>query len=70
MIRPERTKARLLYMWLPFMILPIQAALERVPPSLTEASSDLGARPRQTFRHVMLPLSLPGVVAGSIFTFP
>ncbi|HYV46558.1 MAG TPA: ABC transporter permease [Myxococcaceae bacterium] len=57
------------YMWLPYMVLPIQAALERVPPSLTEASSDLGARPRSTFRHVLLPLSLPGVVAGSIFTF-
>lgn len=58
-----------LYMWLPFMILPIQAALERVPRSLIEASGDLGARPRQTFRHVTLPLALPGVVAGSIFTF-
>lgn len=58
-----------LYVWLPFMILPIQAALERVPPSMLEASGDLGARPRQTFRHVLLPLALPGVVAGSIFTF-
>ncbi len=58
-----------LYVWLPFMILPIQAALERVPPSMLEASGDLGARPGQTFRHVLLPLALPGIVAGSIFTF-
>jgi len=58
-----------LYIWLPFMILPIVAALERVPRSLTEASADLGARPAQTFRRVVLPLALPGVVAGSIFTF-
>jgi putative spermidine/putrescine transport system permease protein len=58
-----------LYIWLPFMILPIQAALERVPPSLLDASADLGARPRQTFRQVILPLAFPGVVAGSIFTF-
>ena len=57
------------YVWLPFMILPIQAALERVPPSLIEASGDLGAHPGQTFRLVLLPLALPGVVAGSIFTF-
>lgn len=58
-----------LYIWLPFMILPLQAALERVPPSLFDASSDLGARPGQTFRHVILPLAVPGLVAGSIFTF-
>lgn len=58
-----------LYVWLPFMILPTQAALERVPVSLIEASSDLGAAPRQTFRSVLLPLALPGMVAGSIFTF-
>ncbi len=58
-----------IYLWLPFMILPIQAALERVPGSLMEASSDLGATPGQTFRTVILPLALPGVVAGSIFTF-
>ncbi len=58
-----------LYVWLPYMILPIQAALERVPRSLLHASEDLGARPRQTFRHVVLPLAFPGVVAGSIFTF-
>lgn len=58
-----------LYIWLPFMILPIQAALERVPPSLLDASSDLGARPGTTFRKVILPLAFPGIVAGSIFTF-
>lgn len=58
-----------LYVWLPFMILPVQAALERVPPSMLEASGDLGARPGQTLRHVILPLALPGVIAGSIFTF-
>jgi putative spermidine/putrescine transport system permease protein len=57
------------YVWLPFMILPIQAALERVPPSLIEAASDLGATPGQSFRTVILPLAFPGVVAGSIFTF-
>ncbi|MDH4440960.1 MAG: ABC transporter permease, partial [Rhizobium sp.] len=57
------------YVWLPFMILPIQASLERVPGNLIEASGDLGADARQTFRHVLLPLSLPGIVAGSIFTF-
>src|SRR3546814_9141667 len=51
------------------MILPIQAALERVPASLIEASGDLGATPRQAFATVILPLALPGVVAGSIFTF-
>ncbi|HJQ58170.1 MAG TPA: ABC transporter permease [Vineibacter sp.] len=58
-----------LYIWLPFMVLPIVAALERVPRSLIEASADLGAGPGATFRRVILPLSLPGVVAGSIFTF-
>ena len=58
-----------LYVWLPFMILPVQAALERVPPSMLEASGDLGARPGQTLRHVTLPLALPGIIAGSIFTF-
>jgi putative spermidine/putrescine transport system permease protein len=58
-----------LYVWLPFMILPIVAALERVPRSLVEASADLGASPRQTLGRVILPLALPGVVAGSIFTF-
>ena len=58
-----------LYVWLPFMILPTQAALERVPGSIIEASSDLGAAPFQTLRHVLLPLALPGLIAGSIFTF-
>jgi putative spermidine/putrescine transport system permease protein len=58
-----------LYVWLPFMVLPIVAALERVPRNLIEASSDLGARPAQTFRKVIWPLGLPGVAAGSIFTF-
>jgi len=57
------------YIWLPYMILPIQAALERVPRSFEEASGDLGAKPSETFRHVILPLALPGVIAGSIFTF-
>lgn len=57
------------YVWLPYMILPMQAALERVPNSLIEASADLGAGGWRTFRSVILPLALPGVVAGSIFTF-
>jgi putative spermidine/putrescine transport system permease protein len=57
------------YIWIPYMILPINAALERVPKSVIEASSDLGASPAYTFRHVILPLAWPGVVAGSIFTF-
>jgi putative spermidine/putrescine transport system permease protein len=57
------------YVWLPFMILPVQASLERVPANLVEASSDLGATPAQTFRNVLFPLALPGIVAGSIFTF-
>ncbi|NBZ88255.1 ABC transporter permease [Stagnihabitans tardus] len=58
-----------LYVWLPYMILPLQAALERVPQSLLEASSDLGATRAQTFRTVVLPLAMPGMIAGSIFTF-
>ena len=57
------------YIWLPFMILPVQAALERIPGSLLQASADLGAAPRQTFRYVVLPLAIPGIAAGSIFTF-
>lgn len=57
------------YMWLPFMILPVQAAIERIPASCIEASADLGAAPRTTFRKVVFPLALPGVAAGSIFTF-
>jgi len=58
-----------LYVWLPYMILPTQAALERVPANLLEASADLGAVPRQTFWTVIFPLALPGLIAGSIFTF-
>jgi putative spermidine/putrescine transport system permease protein len=57
------------YLWLPYMILPIYAGLERIPDSLLTASDDLGARPLTTFRRVILPLVLPAVVAGSIFTF-
>jgi putative spermidine/putrescine transport system permease protein len=57
------------YIWLPFMVLPVFAAIERVPDSYLEASGDLGARGGLTFRRVMLPLTLPGIVAGSIFTF-
>jgi len=57
------------YIWLPFMIVPIYGALERIPDSLLEASGDLGARNWRTLRSVVLPLALPGVVAGSIFTF-
>jgi putative spermidine/putrescine transport system permease protein len=66
---PLGTFTVFVYMWLPFMILPIQAAIERIPRSLLEASGDLGASPRQTFRRVILPLAMPGVAAGSIFTF-
>ena len=58
-----------LYVWLPYMILPMQAALERVPTSMLEASADLGASRGQTLRTVILPLALPGIIAGSIFTF-
>lgn len=57
------------YLWLPYMILPIYAGLERIPASLLEASGDLGARPATTFRRVVLPLVFPALVAGSIFTF-
>jgi putative spermidine/putrescine transport system permease protein len=57
------------YIWLPYMILPIYAGLERIPSSFLEASGDLGARPGTTFRRVVLPLALPAIVAGSIFTF-
>ena len=57
------------YVWLPFMILPVFAALERIPENYLEASSDLGARGFRTLRSVILPLALPGIVAGSIFTF-
>jgi len=57
------------YLWLPYMILPIYAGLERIPKSLLEASADLGGRPGTTFRRVILPLVFPALVAGSIFTF-
>jgi putative spermidine/putrescine transport system permease protein len=57
------------YLWLPFMILPVYAGLERIPSSLIEASGDLGAKAGRTFREVVLPLAFPAVVAGSIFTF-
>jgi putative spermidine/putrescine transport system permease protein len=57
------------YLWLPYMILPIFAGLGRIPPSVLEASADLGGRGGTTFRHVILPLVFPAVVAGSIFTF-
>ncbi len=58
-----------LYVWLPYMILPMQASLERVPVAMLEASADLGASRGQTFRTVVLPLAMPGIIAGSIFTF-
>jgi putative spermidine/putrescine transport system permease protein len=57
------------YLWLPYMILPIYAGLERIPDSLLSASEDLGAKPLLTFRRVILPLAFPAIVAGSIFTF-
>jgi putative spermidine/putrescine transport system permease protein len=57
------------YVWLPFMVLPVYAALERIPHSYIEASRDLGARGFRTLRSVIVPLALPGVIAGSIFTF-
>jgi ABC-type spermidine/putrescine transport system permease subunit I len=59
----------LLYVWLPYMILPLYAAIERIPPSLLEASGDLGARGWQTMARVVWPLAFPGVLAGSIFVF-
>jgi putative spermidine/putrescine transport system permease protein len=59
----------LAYLWLPFVILPIYTALERVPDSLLDASSDLGAKTGSTFRHIVLPLIVPGIIAGSIFSF-
>jgi putative spermidine/putrescine transport system permease protein len=68
-VSPTGTFIVFVYVWLPFMILPVQASLERVPVNLTEASADLGASPNQTFRNVILPLAMPGIVAGSIFTF-
>ena len=57
------------YLWLPFMILPVYAGLERIPSSLLEASADLGGKSLRTFFRVTLPLTFPAVVAGSIFTF-
>ncbi|HET6286956.1 MAG TPA: ABC transporter permease [Amycolatopsis sp.] len=63
------TVITLSYLWLPYMILPIYAGLERLPNSLVDASGDLGARPFRTFRSVVLPVTFPAVVAGSIFTF-
>jgi putative spermidine/putrescine transport system permease protein len=57
------------YLWLPYMIIPIYAGLERIPDSLLSASEDLGARPGKTFRRVILPLAFPAIIAGSIFTF-
>src|SRR5204863_8337158 len=57
------------YIWLPFMIIPTYAALERIPQSYLEAAADLGARQGQTTWDIILPLALPGIVAGSIFTF-
>jgi putative spermidine/putrescine transport system permease protein len=66
---PLGTFTVFVYMWLPFMILPIMAAVERIPGSLLEASADLGAAPAQTFRQVVLPMAMPGIAAGSIFTF-
>jgi putative spermidine/putrescine transport system permease protein len=57
------------YLWLPFMVLPLYAGLERIPSSLLEASADLGGKSWTTFRRVVLPLAFPAVVAGSIFTF-
>jgi putative spermidine/putrescine transport system permease protein len=57
------------YIWLPFMIIPVYAALERIPSSQLEASQDLGARTWMTTRRIIVPLALPGIVAGSIFTF-
>jgi len=68
-VSPLGTFVAFVYVWLPYMVLPIQAALERVPRSLLEASADLGAHPLRTLARITLPLALPGVVAGSIFTF-
>jgi putative spermidine/putrescine transport system permease protein len=59
----------LTYLWLPYMVLPIYAGLDRLPPSLLDASGDLGARPLRTFRSVIMPMLLPSIAAGSIFTF-
>jgi putative spermidine/putrescine transport system permease protein len=66
---PMGTFIVFVYVWLPYMILPMQASLERVPTTMLEASADLGATRGQTLRTVILPLAMPGVIAGSIFTF-
>ncbi|WP_162834536.1 ABC transporter permease [Amycolatopsis circi] len=63
------TVITLSYLWLPYMILPIYAGLEKLPTSLVDASGDLGAKSFRTFRSVILPLTFPAIVAGSIFTF-
>jgi putative spermidine/putrescine transport system permease protein len=63
------TVMALMYLWLPYMILPVYAGFERLPNSLMDAASDLGAKPWRTFRTVVLPLVMPAVIAGSIFTF-
>ena len=59
----------LVYLWLPYMVLPVYAGLERLPASLLEASGDLGAKPLRTFTSVVIPLLVPSIAAGSIFTF-
>ena len=59
----------LTYLWLPYMVLPIYTGLERLPDSLLDAAGDLGARPFRTFRSVIMPLMIPSIAAGSIFTF-
>jgi putative spermidine/putrescine transport system permease protein len=63
------TTITLAYLWLPYMILPIYAGLDRLPTSLLEASSDLGAPAMRTFRSIILPIIYPAIIAGSIFTF-
>ena len=67
--RSRRSMLTLTYLWLPYMILPIYAGLERLPDSLLDASGDLGAGPWRTFRSVVVPLVYPSIVAGSVFTF-
>ena len=57
------------YIWLPYMVIPVYAGLERIPDSLLSASEDMGAKPMHTFRRVIMPLAFPAIVAGSIFTF-
>jgi putative spermidine/putrescine transport system permease protein len=68
-VSPIGTFLVFVYIWLPYMVLPIAAAIERIPKTLLEASSDLGGKPNLTFWKVILPLTIPGIVAGSIFTF-